>query len=154
MKRNSDSWDRVKEEEEREPLCLCEYWDRKGRRRHILQCLCQCEDLDAAADDLVSGRGPSSDRLQNISATIQDRIRIPFPGGALRVELSAFPPIFLVPVYILSTLFMGSYQVVVHVATLGYVLKSSVDAVQSVEVRARPLDPLPFGVPFLFSTHA
>ena len=103
------------------------------RRRHILQCLCQCEDLDAAADDLVSGRGPSKERLDNIGATIQDRIRIPFPGGALRVELSAFPPIALVPTYIATTLIAGRWQIFVHLATLGYVLKRSVDAVQSVE---------------------
>ena len=109
---NDDSSD--SDEEEKEPLCLCEYWDRKGKRRHMLQCLCQCEDLDSAADDLVSGRGPSSERLHNIGATIQDRIRVPFPGGALRVELSAFPPIVLVPVYIIATLFTGRWQLFVQ----------------------------------------
>lgn len=33
-----------------DPLCCCEYVDRKGGRSHVAACCCDCEDLDEACD--------------------------------------------------------------------------------------------------------
>ncbi|XP_045557895.1 LOW QUALITY PROTEIN: palmitoyltransferase ZDHHC23-B [Salmo salar] len=33
-----------------EPLCCCEYVDRRGGRSHVAACCCDCEDLDDACD--------------------------------------------------------------------------------------------------------
>jgi palmitoyltransferase len=33
-------------DDEIEPLCCCEYYDRTNERNHILACCCNCIDLD------------------------------------------------------------------------------------------------------------
>lgn len=43
-----------------EPLCCCEYVDRRGRRSHLAACCCDCEELDDGCDRyrLRDPRGP------------------------------------------------------------------------------------------------
>lgn len=33
-----------------EPLCCCEYVDRRGERNHLAACCCDCEELDESCD--------------------------------------------------------------------------------------------------------
>ena len=79
------------------PLCCCEYFDRHGNRNHVLGLLCACDDLDGAADSLLRGSAPGRDQIDQILAEIDDRLRVPFPGGAWHVGVSGSVPWFLLP---------------------------------------------------------
>ncbi|XP_019870371.1 palmitoyltransferase ZDHHC23 [Aethina tumida] len=83
------------------PLCCCEYYDRNNERNHILACLCNCEDLDEAFDSFVKGEAVPESRRRAVMGTFQDRLRIPWRGGAKQVSVDAILPIFILPVILL-----------------------------------------------------
>lgn len=78
-------------------LCCCEYHTCQGERAHLLQLCCDCEALDSAVDSLVSGRGVKSDTVREILDVVEERVRIPWRGGAVQLPLSAALPVLLVP---------------------------------------------------------
>ncbi|KAI6078940.1 Intraflagellar transport protein 25-like protein [Aix galericulata] len=41
-----------------EPLCCCEYVDRRGRRNHLAACCCDCRELDEGCDRITSEKRP------------------------------------------------------------------------------------------------
>lgn len=84
-----------------DPLCCCEYISQVGERSHILACLCDCEALDAAFDRLVRCRRVPAQYWSRVEVTIMDRIRVPWVGGAKRVELDLVSPIILLPAVLL-----------------------------------------------------
>ncbi|CAM9734149.1 unnamed protein product [Sphacelaria rigidula] len=63
-----------------------------------MQLFCECDDLDETFTDLVSSTsrpGPTADgnasninRWERILVVAQDRSRIPWPGGAKRIDLA------------------------------------------------------------------
>ncbi|CAH0555689.1 unnamed protein product [Brassicogethes aeneus] len=83
------------------PLCCCEYYDINNERNHILACLCNCVDLDEAFDNLVSGKRVTDHNKRAVMDTIQDRLRIPWRGGAKQISIDAILPIFILPVILL-----------------------------------------------------
>lgn len=64
-----------------EPLCCCEYVDRRGRRNHLAACCCDCEELDDGCDRyrLRDPRGPPD-------CGTPSRRRRPRGAAALRAE--------------------------------------------------------------------
>jgi palmitoyltransferase len=83
------------------PLCCCEYFDNNDERSHILACCCNCVDLDEGFESLITGQGfPERNRSQ-LMATIHDRLRIPWRGGAKQVAFDAILPVFILPTMIL-----------------------------------------------------
>ncbi|KAJ3626557.1 hypothetical protein MTP99_017044 [Tenebrio molitor] len=75
------------------PLCCCEYFDNNDERSHILACCCNCVDLDEGFESLITGQGfPERNRSQ-LMATIHDRLRIPWRGGAKQVAFDAILPV-------------------------------------------------------------
>ena len=80
-----------------EALCCCEYHTYQGERAHLLGLCCDCEALDSAVDGLVKGGGLRSDKVREILDVAEERLRIPWPGGALRIPLSSTLPVILVP---------------------------------------------------------
>ncbi|KAL1508349.1 hypothetical protein AB1Y20_004459 [Prymnesium parvum] len=80
-----------------EALCCCEYYNRRGERMHILACCCACDELDAAADRLLRGRGLPSAEAAGVLREIDDRCRLPFPRGAWHIGVPGALPWLLLP---------------------------------------------------------
>jgi len=85
-------------------LCCCEYLNADGERSHILALCCDCEAVDKAADRLFAGQGLSDSSVGEIITVIEDRLRLPFKGGALKLPLGKVLPVLLLPslIYISS----------------------------------------------------
>ena len=79
------------------PLCCCEYLDRHGHRAHILGLCCACDEIDQFANQVLSGEKPQQDLFDEIISTIDDRMRLPLPGGAWHVGLPGLCPWLLLP---------------------------------------------------------
>ncbi|XP_066502115.1 palmitoyltransferase ZDHHC23-B [Hoplias malabaricus] len=95
--------------EQDEPLCCCEYVDRRGGRSHIAACCCDCEDLDEACDRWMKRESQKPDSVSLVAAVVSDRLRVPWISGAKQVDLSLIPPLIFLPVLL-------------HVAALHYLL--------------------------------
>ncbi|KAB0802109.1 hypothetical protein PPYR_04295 [Photinus pyralis] len=78
-------------------LCCCEYIDLNQGRNHILACCCNCEDLDESVDKLLMGQTVSSSLRQNFLLTLEDRLRIPWPGGARKIRPGLLLALTLIP---------------------------------------------------------
>jgi len=91
--------ERIKEENgDGEPaLCCCEYRSERGERSHLLALCCDCDDFDKLVDGMIVGAGADQDRLAGFISTAEDRIRIPWRGGALRLPVAALTPCILIP---------------------------------------------------------
>ncbi|XP_039910488.1 palmitoyltransferase ZDHHC23 [Hirundo rustica] len=92
-----------------EPLCCCEYVDRRGRRNHLAACCCDCEDLDDGCDRWLTCRSLPPGALERIADTVADRLRVPWFSGAVKINVSLVPPLVLLPVFL-------------HVAALHFLL--------------------------------
>lgn len=88
--------------EDNNPLCCCEYYDVNYERNHILACCCNCEDLDEAFESLITRHGITEKNKQGLIMTIQDRLRIPWKGGAKQVAFDALLPVFIIPIMLLT----------------------------------------------------
>jgi hypothetical protein len=77
-------------------LSVCEYIrERDGETRHIFQLFCECNQVDETIESLMTeGKLPNRNRIQLIESDIADRIRIPWFGGAIKIN----PWFFLMPV--------------------------------------------------------
>jgi len=96
-----------------DPLCCCEYVNSKGERSHLLALFCDCAEVDDMVDRLVKGLPVPNSRNEEIMATIEDRLRIPWKGGARRVPLDVVLPWILVPLNLwLSSISLTSLLVV------------------------------------------
>jgi len=85
------------DQDEDNGLCCCEYLNADGERSHILALCCDCEAVDKAADGLFAGQGLSDSSVGEILTVIEDRLRLPFKGGALRLPLGKVLPVILLP---------------------------------------------------------
>ncbi|CAK9031839.1 unnamed protein product [Durusdinium trenchii] len=79
--------------EEDEEMNCCEYLREDGEVRHVLQCFCECNDLDSLADDCIKCccegqrlQGPAlREKLRRVCWSCAERFRMPWPGGAVEV---------------------------------------------------------------------
>ncbi|XP_048673893.2 palmitoyltransferase ZDHHC23 isoform X1 [Caretta caretta] len=83
-----------------EPLCCCEYIDRRGEKNHLVACCCDCEDLDEGCERWLTCRSLPPGTLERIADTILDRFRIPWLKGAIKINISLLPPLVLLPVFL------------------------------------------------------
>ncbi|KAL2085141.1 hypothetical protein ACEWY4_018461 [Coilia grayii] len=105
-----------------DPLCCCEYVDRKGGRSHVAACCCDCEDLDEACDRWLKREAQKPDSLSRVADSVADRLRVPWLKGAKRVDLSLLPPLVLLPVLLRIAALHVLLGVVVLTALPGMVL--------------------------------
>ncbi|XP_027305410.3 palmitoyltransferase ZDHHC23 isoform X2 [Anas platyrhynchos] len=92
-----------------EPLCCCEYVDRRGRRNHLAACCCDCRELDEGCDRWLTCRSLPPGALERIVDDVADRCRVPWFAGAVKINVSLVPPLVLLPVFL-------------HVAALHFLL--------------------------------
>ncbi|XP_032889185.1 palmitoyltransferase ZDHHC23 isoform X2 [Amblyraja radiata] len=83
-------------------LCCCEYINHHGEKAHILASCCDCEDLDEACDRCLKGKSISSQSIERVSATISDRLRIPWllGTGAKKIDITILPPLVFLPIFL------------------------------------------------------
>ncbi|KXJ74427.1 hypothetical protein RP20_CCG013719 [Aedes albopictus] len=93
------------DEVDTDPLCCCEYFDRNDERNHILACCCNCVDFDESCDRFFSCRPIPVDKQRGMLLTFQDRLRIPWRGGAKQVTVdNVLPVVLLVSLQLLAAL--------------------------------------------------
>ncbi|KAI8042416.1 hypothetical protein M5D96_003729 [Drosophila gunungcola] len=94
----------AKSAQENRTLCCCEYVAQDSQQRtHILACCCNCVDFDLVFTSML--------------IAFQDRLRLPWRGGAKRISPAAVAPAFIVPLMLgLATL--NSKTAVVLMLTL------------------------------------
>lgn len=98
------------------PLCCCEYYNIKGDRTHLLALCCECDELDNAVDQCLKGKGFPNNKCSAILEVISDRLRIPWPSGALRFDIEIALPV----VVLYSSLYIASTDFVFTVLSLVY----------------------------------
>ena len=76
-------------------LCCCEYWGEAGERQHLLGLCCDCEAVDRAGDALLTGGSVDTQTVRQILDTVEDRLRLPWRGGAVRIPLGWVLPVIL-----------------------------------------------------------
>lgn len=101
-------------------LCCCEYYNRRGVRAHCLACCCECDLLDQVVDTLVSGRRPGNDKIDEVIADLDDRLRLPTPYGAWHIGLPRAVPWSLLP----PLLLLGSLSARALLLSAGVLLSS------------------------------
>lgn len=98
-------------------LCCCEYINIKGERCHLLGFCCDCDTLDDSFERfvwklkegtnewviliwrrLIQRQQIPESYYNQLYAVIRDRLRIPWYGGARRIDLSTLPPFALLPI--------------------------------------------------------
>lgn len=81
-------------------LCCCEYVDKHNQRNHLLACCCNCQDFDLAFTSFITCQRVNPQNRQNMLLTFQDRLRIPWRGGAKRISMEAVIPGIVFPLVI------------------------------------------------------
>ena len=117
-----------------EPLCCCEYYTREGERSHLLALCCDCVALDEAVDSLVSGGGVKPHLLPQILDTVEERLRLPWPGGAVPVPLGKTVPLVLVP----GLIWLASLHLLTALLTFLLILPLLVCLTVRLVIRLRP----------------
>jgi hypothetical protein len=111
-------------------LCVCEYINNKDQRSHMIQCCCNCEAVDKLCTLICcceclknSNSYEDSDHETNLSensekptiaanfkrawSDIEDRLRVPYPGGARKINIT----FFLAWLYIFIFIFIGGLNI-------------------------------------------
>ena len=117
-----------------DPLCCCEYYTKEGERSHLLALCCDCVALDEAVDSLVSGGAVRPHLLPQILDTIEERLRLPWPGGAVRFPLDKTVPLVLVP----GLIWLASLHILTALLTLLVILPLLVCVSVRLVVKLRP----------------
>ena len=119
---------RVKREEN--PLCFCEYYNKNNERTHILFCCCNCEAFDQTCTYILCQRNrKESDKksfMKLVDETLDDildRIRIPSPNGAIKVNTDLLVSLISIFFYIsIGTInFIFSLITLMAIPTLLYI---------------------------------
>ncbi|XP_060666705.1 palmitoyltransferase ZDHHC23 isoform X2 [Drosophila nasuta] len=78
-------------------LCCCEYVAEDKQPFHMLGCCCNCEDFDLVCTRLITCKRIEQRNIDGMLIAFQDRLRLPWRGGAKRISPAALAPAFIVP---------------------------------------------------------
>ncbi|KAH8298192.1 hypothetical protein KR018_010573, partial [Drosophila ironensis] len=102
-------------------LCCCEYVSAKGEQRsHLLGCCCNCEDFDLVCTRLVTCRSVDRVNVNGMLIAFQDRLRVPWRGGAKRISPAAVAPAFVVPLMLGLATLNAKTAVVLMLTMVGF----------------------------------
>uniref|UniRef100_A0A182MI63 Palmitoyltransferase n=1 Tax=Anopheles culicifacies TaxID=139723 RepID=A0A182MI63_9DIPT len=87
-----------------DPLCCCEFFDRNNERSHLLVkwCCCFCQSASAAESNTSCKLNEKT--VRSMLLTFQDRLRIPWRGGAKQITLD----VVITLVILIATLLMAA----------------------------------------------
>ena len=105
-----------------DPLCCCEYRNVHGERSHLCGLLCDCSELDDTFDKLFSRKKLPPNRLGAILEVVEDRLRIPWPRGAIKLPVDKISPWILIPALFQFASYGFKTQVIVHGALIPLVV--------------------------------
>ena len=108
--------------DDQDPLCCCEYQNSHGQRAHLLGLFCDCAELDDAFDKLISRVKIPSNRTSAILQVVEDRLRLPWAGGALKLPVDKISPWILVPFLFQLASYSWKTQLLVHGGLLPLVI--------------------------------
>lgn len=104
------------------PLCCCEYENVHGERAHLCGLLCDCAEIDDAFDKVFfKGKMPPN-RMESILEVVEDRLRLPWPKGAIKVPIDRVSPWILVPLLFKLASMSWLTQVLIHGTLLPLVI--------------------------------
>ena len=88
---DKSSKSKTDDEEDSKCLCgpnFCEYENVNGQKKHVMQVCCECDDADKCIDACCcsGGQGIDYGLIRRVLITADDRMRIPFPGGAKKID--------------------------------------------------------------------
>merc|ERR1712203_1078289 len=75
---------------------------------------CDCQELDDTFDRLIMRAKIPEKRCEAILGVIEDRLRIPWPRGAIKVPIDSVTPLVLVPGMFIFASQSWLTQVLVH----------------------------------------
>ncbi|XP_017854036.1 palmitoyltransferase ZDHHC23 isoform X1 [Drosophila busckii] len=78
-------------------LCCCQYINHDRRTAHILECCCNCTEFDLVCTRFITCKRIESRNISDMLIAFQDRLRLPWQGGAKRISPAALAPAFIVP---------------------------------------------------------
>lgn len=100
-------------------LCCCEYFDHENQRNHIITCCCNCVVFDQIAENSLCCRRSTSEQIKAMGVLLQDRLRIPWRGGAKIIPVDCLLPVILVPALLYIAAFGLGASIVVFLITIG-----------------------------------
>jgi len=100
--------------EDNDPLCCCEYTNVQGERAHLCGLFCDCQELDDTFDRLISRTKVPEKRCEAILEVIEDRLRLPWPRGAIKLPIDRITPWVAVPGLFIFASQSWVTQVLVH----------------------------------------
>ncbi|KAH8324428.1 hypothetical protein KR074_007090, partial [Drosophila pseudoananassae] len=104
-------------------LCCCEYISDKGARRsHLLGCCCDCRDFDLVCTRLVTCRPIDRINIDGMLIAFQDRLRLPWRGGAKRISPAAVAPAFIVPLMLGLATLNSKTAVILMLTLVGFTM--------------------------------
>ncbi|XP_043663014.1 palmitoyltransferase ZDHHC23 isoform X1 [Drosophila teissieri] len=122
----SAAWRSEAEESKREEtgsLCCCEYVAEDSRQRsHILGCCCNCVDFDLVCTRLVTCRAIDRRNIDGMLIAFQDRLRLPWRGGAKRISPAAVAPAFIVPLMLGLATLNSKTAIVLMLTLVGFTI--------------------------------
>ncbi len=107
-----------------DPLCCCEYENVHGERAHLCGLLCDCAELDDMCDKIFIGQKShvNSKNLESIFQVAEDRIRLPWPRGAVKIQFDKYLPFVAIPVLFHLASYNWQSQVLVNGLVLPLVI--------------------------------
>ncbi|KAH8325520.1 hypothetical protein KR067_000615, partial [Drosophila pandora] len=104
-------------------LCCCEYIsDKGGERSHLLGCCCNCRDFDLVCTRLVTCRPIDRRNIDGMLIAFQDRLRLPWRGGAKRISPAAVAPAFIVPLMLGLATLNSKTAVILMLTVIGFTM--------------------------------
>ncbi|XP_023165503.2 palmitoyltransferase ZDHHC23 isoform X1 [Drosophila hydei] len=107
-------------EKETRSLCCCEYIGHDKKRFHILGCCCNCEDFDLVCTRFICCKSIERRNLDNMLIAFQDRLRLPWRGGAKRISPAALAPALIIPLMICLAALNSKTAIVLMLTLIGF----------------------------------
>ncbi|KAL7741837.1 hypothetical protein ACLKA6_012057 [Drosophila palustris] len=110
-----------RQEAEKRSLCCCEYIGHDKQPFHILGCCCNCEDFDLVCTRLITCKRIEARNIDGMLIAFQDRLRLPWRGGAKRISPAALGPALIVPLMMGLAALNAKTAIVLMLALIGFV---------------------------------
>ncbi|EDW75888.1 uncharacterized protein Dwil_GK15178 [Drosophila willistoni] len=109
-----------KTKEIQDQLCCCQYIGSDRKPYHILGCCCNCQDFDLVCTRLVTCQKIERKNLNGMLIAFQDRLRLPWVGGAKRISPAALAPGLMIPLMMGLAALNGKTALILMLTVMGF----------------------------------